>query len=153
LLVSGLGITAGALALISHVAPERGASWLAEASAIQGVGVGLLFTPLSMLAFSTLAADLRTDAAGIYSLLRQLGCATGVSAMTALLQASIHNNYQALVGEQAVGTALVPHLLDMATFSAYTRCFGVMAVITAVTIPGVFLFRISRPAAALPTVV
>ena len=37
-------------------------------------------------------AELRTDAAGVYSLLRQLGCATGVAVMTALLQARIQTN-------------------------------------------------------------
>jgi hypothetical protein len=46
--------------------------------------MGLLLTRLSTLAFSSLATELRTDAAGIYSLLRQLGCATGVAAMAAL---------------------------------------------------------------------
>src|SRR5256886_16683971 len=81
-------ITASAFELMSHMPHDGSAIWLAGASAIQGVGVGLLFTPLSTLAFSTLAAELRTDAAGLYCLLRQLGCATGVAAMTALLQRS-----------------------------------------------------------------
>ena len=94
LLVTGMMITAGAFELISQMPPTGGEIWLAGASAIQGVGVGLLFTPLSTLAFSSLAADLRTDAAGVYSLLRQLGCATGVAAMTALLQARIQANYR-----------------------------------------------------------
>ena len=46
----------------------------------------MLFTPLSTLAFSTLATELRTDATGLYSLLRQLGYASGVALMTAVLQ-------------------------------------------------------------------
>src|SRR4029077_9049229 len=90
LLVVGMVITAGAFELISRMPVDSSGTWLAGASAIQGIGVGLLFTPLSTLAFSSLAAELRTDAAGVYSLLRQLGCATGVAAMTALLQAGLH---------------------------------------------------------------
>jgi DHA2 family multidrug resistance protein len=152
-LISGLGITAFALALISEVPPERGAVWLAVASAIQGVGVGLLFTPLSTLAFSSLADELRTDAAGVYSLLRQLGCATGVAAMTALLQARIQTNSVAIADQRALGTGSPPHLLDLATLGAYTGCFRIMAIITLFTIPGVFLFRVLRPGRAIPTVV
>jgi MFS transporter, DHA2 family, multidrug resistance protein len=151
LLAVGLGITAGALALISQVPPARSAIWLAGASAIQGIGVGLLFTPLSTLAFSSLAAELRTDAAGIYSLLRQLGCATGVAAMTSLLQARIDTNLGGLANQRTGGAS--SHLLDQATFGAYTGCFRVMAIITAFTIPGILLFRVLRHGPSTPSVV
>jgi DHA2 family multidrug resistance protein len=112
-----------------------------------------LFTPLSTLAFSSLAAELRTDAAGVYSLLRQLGCATGVAAMTALLQAKIQTNYAAIADQRALGAASPSHLLDLATCSAYTGCFRVMAVITVLIIPGVFLFHVLRPGPAVSKVV
>jgi len=153
LLVTGMMITAGAFELISRMPPNGGEIWLAGASAIQGVGVGLLFTPLSTLAFSSLAADLRTDAAGVYSLLRQLGCATGVAAMTALLQARIQASSIPIAHQSATGVRSRSHLLDLATFGAYTGCFRTMAVITAVVIPGIFLFRVLRPDPAIPPVV
>jgi DHA2 family multidrug resistance protein len=153
LLVTGMLITAGAFELISQMPPDRSGAWLVGASAIQGVGVGLLFTPLSTLAYSSLAAELRTDAAGIYSLLRQLGCATGVAAMTALLQARIRTNYVAIVDQPVLDAGSPSHLLDLATFGAYTGCFRIMAVITVVIIPGVFLFHVLRPGPAVPTVV
>jgi len=153
LLVVGMLITAGAFELISQMPPDQSGIWLAGASAIQGIGVGLLFTPLSTLAFSSLAAELRTDAAGVYSLLRQLGCATGVAAMTALLQARIQTNYVAIVDQPMLAAGSPSHLLELATFGAYTGCFRVMAVITVTIIPGVFLFRVLRPGPAMPTVV
>jgi MFS transporter, DHA2 family, multidrug resistance protein len=152
LLVIGMVITAGAFELISQMPPDGSGAWLAGASAIQGVGVGLLFTPLSTLAFSTLAADLRTDAAGVYSLLRQLGCATGVAAMTALLQARVQSYYVAVV-HQPMNSAASSQLLDLAKFHAYAGCFRIMAVITVAIIPGVFLFHVLRPSRAIPTVV
>ena len=153
LLVVGMLITASAFELISQMPPDQSGTWLAGASAIQGIGVGLLFTPLSTLAFSSLAAELRTDAAGVYSLLRQLGCATGVAAMTALLQARIQTNYVAIVDQPMLAAGSPSHLLELATFGAYTGCFRVMAVITVTIIPGVFLFRVLRPRPAMPTVV
>jgi DHA2 family multidrug resistance protein len=153
LLFTGMVITSGAFALLSQMPPAGSGIWLAGASAIQGVGVGLLFTPLSTLAFSTLAAELRTDAAGLYSLLRQLGCATGVAAMTALLQAKIQHGFEAIANHGALGAEPHPRLQDMAIFGAYTGCFRTLAIVTAVIIPGIFLFRVLRRERAIPTVV
>jgi DHA2 family multidrug resistance protein len=153
LLVVGMAITAGAFELISRMPVDSSGTWLAGASAMQGIGVGLLFTPLSTLAFSSLAAELRTDAAGVYSLLRQLGCATGVAAMTALLQARIHTNYVAMVKQPAHGGGSPSELLDLAIFGAYAGCFRIMAVITVAIIPGVFLFHVLRPGRAIPRAV
>jgi DHA2 family multidrug resistance protein len=146
LLVVGMAITAAAFELISRMPPQGGEMWLAVASAIQGVGVGLLFTPLSTLAYSSLGAELRTDAAGVYSLLRQLGCATGVAAMTALLQAKVQANFAEVTHYGTSPGPVPPHLLDAATFGAYAACFRMMAIVTAVITPGIFLFRVARPA-------
>ena len=123
LLGMGMVITAAAFELISRMPPQGGEIWLAVASAIQGVGVGLLFTPLSTLAYSSLGAELRTDAAGVYSLLRQLGCATGVAAMTALLQAKIQANFAAMTSYGVSPDPMPRHLLTAATFGAYAGCF------------------------------
>lgn len=145
LLGAGLAITAGALALMSHVTPDGSKLWLAAASAVQGVGVGLLFTPLSSLAFSTIGAELRTDAAGVYSLLRQLGCATGVAVMTMVLQARIDGSSLPLAGTAASAS------LDRGVLAAYTGCFRMMAIMTAITLPGILLFRVFYPGSAETT--
>ena len=46
---------------------------------LQGFGMGMIFVPLSTIAFSTLSHDLRTEAAGLYSLLRTIGGSIGIS--------------------------------------------------------------------------
>jgi DHA2 family multidrug resistance protein len=46
---------------------------------LQGFGMGLIFVPLSTLAFSTLPARFAAEAAGIYSLVRSIGAAVGIS--------------------------------------------------------------------------
>ena len=150
-LATGLLTTTAALLMISRVPAHGGETWLAMASTVQGFGVGLLFTPLSTLAFSTLAPDERTDAAGIYSLLRQLGCATGVAMMTAVLQGRIQSNLGALTGGTIPDGDLPAQALAQATYAAYTGCFRTLAIITAVTIPGILLFRILRPHPVSPT--
>jgi MFS transporter, DHA2 family, multidrug resistance protein len=150
-LAIGMAITAGALFLISRVPTNGGDIWLASASTLQGLGIGLLFTPLSTLAFSTLATDQRTDAAGVYSLLRQLGCATGVATMTVVLQAKIHTNFATLMRDGAPAAAQLPQAMVQATLAAYTGCFQTMAVITAAVLPGILLFRVLRSHPVQPT--
>src|SRR5579884_30773 len=125
LLGSGWVLMAAGLAVLANVRAADGLLWIVVGSTIQAAGAGLLFTPLSTLAFSSLAPELRTDAAGVYSLLRQLGFATGVTVMTAVLR-----------------LMLEPQAADLGpTLAAYSRCFGVMAIASLAVIPGIFVFR------------
>jgi DHA2 family multidrug resistance protein len=136
LLAAGLLLTAAALAGTAQVSAGIDPAWLAAASGLQGFGMGLMFTPLSVRAFATLAPPLRADAAGLYSVLRQLGGATGVAVMTAVLHAR-----------------LAFHLADpsaspgAAAFLAYGDCFRGLAVTTLCLVPGLLLLRPLAPQA------
>jgi MFS transporter, DHA2 family, multidrug resistance protein len=143
LLAIGLLITAAALALMARVPAHNAQVWLATTSAAQGIGVGLLITPLSTIAFSTLGAELRTDGAGVYNLVRQLGCATGVAAMTAVLQARIQIRLADLYPEGVI-TPSSADLSAVVSFAAYTDCFAVLAAAALAMTPGVLFFRIAR---------
>ena len=140
LLALGLLITAGALALMARVPLHGGEVWLAATSAAQGIGIGLLFTPLSTSGFWTLAAELRTDAAGIYNLARQLGCATGVAVMTAVLRARIQTRLLDLHPNSGGSRCLHAHI-GWDLVAAYTDCFRVLAMLALAMIPGVFLLH------------
>ena len=85
--------------------------------------------------------------------MRQLGCATGVAAMTALLQAKIHINIAAMSDRSVIAGRTPPDLFEAATFGAYKGCFRTMAIVTALMIPGIFLFRVARRDPAIPSVV
>lgn len=127
LLAAGLTIGAAALFAMSRAGADSAPLWLAAASGVQGLGVGLMFTPLSVRAFATLAPALRPDAAGLYSVLRQLGGATGVAVMTAVLHAKL-----------AVHPGGAP---AAAVFLAYDGCFRGLAIVMLAIIPGLLLFR------------
>jgi DHA2 family multidrug resistance protein len=143
LLFAGLMLTAIALAAMARVPTAAAGPWLAAASAGQGIGVGLVFTPLSSLAFSTLPAELRTDAAGVYNLMRQLGCATGVATMTAFWNMQFHAGF-APFPDQASDTLAAPEPPEAARF-AYAASFRLLAATTVLLIPGVLLFRLAPP--------
>lgn len=53
--------------------------WLIWPLMIQGLGMGLIFVPLSALAFATLPENLRVEGAGLSSLLRTIGGSIGIA--------------------------------------------------------------------------
>jgi DHA2 family multidrug resistance protein len=52
---------------------------------MQGIGLGLVFVPLSTVAYATLDRHRMAEAAGLYSLVRTIGSAVGISIVTTLL--------------------------------------------------------------------
>jgi DHA2 family multidrug resistance protein len=52
---------------------------------VQGVGLGLVFVPLSTVAYATLDRSRMAEAAGLFSLLRTIGSAVGISIVTTVL--------------------------------------------------------------------
>jgi MFS transporter, DHA2 family, multidrug resistance protein len=143
LLGAGWLLMACGLKVLSSLTPEAPFYWIIIGSTVQAVGAGMLFTPHSTLAFSTLDSDLRTDAAGVYSLLRQLGFASGVALMSAVLRVQIDanlNDMHNMIGD--LGGPLPPELQDSASLRAYSDCFRAMAVAALAMLPGIWLFRV-----------
>jgi DHA2 family multidrug resistance protein len=65
---------------------------------IQGVGMGLVFVPMNMVAFATLTPQLRTDGAGLTNLMRNIGSAIGVSVTSTILASSVQTIHAQLSG-------------------------------------------------------
>ena len=65
---------------------------------IQGISIGFLAIPINIIAFSTLSPAIRTEATSIYSLMRNLGSAIGISITGALLVSNTQINH-ALIAE------------------------------------------------------
>jgi DHA2 family multidrug resistance protein len=85
LLAAGLGLSAWAFHEMSHWTPDISAWTIIQVGVVQGVGLGFLFTPLSVVTLSTLPAALRTEGAGLYSLSRNIGSSVGISVVNTLL--------------------------------------------------------------------
>jgi DHA2 family multidrug resistance protein len=62
-----------------------------------GFGLGLVFPPLTTLAFATIPPRLRTEGAAINALLRNLGASVGIALLVSLLERSTHTNRAAMV--------------------------------------------------------
>jgi DHA2 family multidrug resistance protein len=137
LLGFGWVLMAAGLGILSQTEPSNALGWILAGSMVQAIGAGFLFTPHSTVAFSTLTAAQRTDAAGLFSLVRQLGFASGIALMSAVLRTRIDANQLGTSGDKGGPEQLV----EIASLQAYDDCFLWMAVAAIAVLPGVLLFR------------
>ncbi len=150
------------------VAP-RAVAWVIV---VQGVGLGLVFTPLQVLAFATLPVAMRTDATSLLSLFRNFGSAIGVSITSAMLDRVGQVEHSVLAGlvtpfrrllhdsppihhfldpAQAAGAAQLNQILDQqAQAIAYLADFKLMMLATLPIIPLILIMRRHANVAAQP---
>jgi DHA2 family multidrug resistance protein len=88
LLGAGLLLAAAAFYRMTGWTPDVAAFDIIVVGVIQGVGLGFIFVPLSVVTLSTLPGESRTEGAALYSLSRNIGSSAGISIFNALL---IHN--------------------------------------------------------------
>ena len=137
---------------------------------IQGLGVGLLFVPLSTLAFATVPPHLRPEGSSVYTLVRNLGSSVGISIMNALVVANTQTMHDSLaakvVPSDAVVRATLPGAFNPATAAgitalngevtrqasmvAYVDDFRLMFIITLACMPMLLLMRKPRPVGGEP---
>jgi len=138
---------------------------------VQGVGLGLLFVPVTSVAFSTLAGNLRNGATSMTTLLRNIGSSIGISMMIANLTSKTTMMHERLgSGITPFNDALqmqdVASTLNLATESgkamldglitqqaaliAYLNDFKLLMMLTILTMPLVMLIGTTRTAPSAP---
>jgi DHA2 family multidrug resistance protein len=85
LIITGLSLTALSLYWMTAWTDQTGASEIVTISIIQGFGFGLVFVPLSTVAFMTLPNHLRTDGTSMLTLMRNVASSVGISIVVAQL--------------------------------------------------------------------
>jgi MFS transporter, DHA2 family, multidrug resistance protein len=85
LIITGLGITALSLYWMTAWTDQTGVPEIVTISIIQGFGFGLVFVPLSTVAFMTLPNHLRTDGTSMLTLMRNVASSVGISIVVAQL--------------------------------------------------------------------
>ena len=83
---------------------------------IQGLGLGLVFIPLNVTAFSTLPGHLRTDGSSLLNLLRSIGASVGISITTVLLARNIQTAHTDL-GSHVTSSTI--DAIDISTVDRY----------------------------------
>ena len=159
-LLIGLGLSSLSLYEMTMFTPDVSSGTLLINGIVQGTGLGFLFTPLSTVTFATLPAHLRTQATGLFSLLRNLGSSIGVSVVIFMLARNtqimhaelVHNasplnpalrifpadqiwNLKTLAGRAALNMEIT----RQAEIIAYMNDYKLLAILTLAAAPLVLL--------------
>jgi DHA2 family multidrug resistance protein len=85
LIICGLSLTALSLFYTIGWTDQTGVPEIITISIVQGFGFGLVFVPLSTVAFMTLPMQLRTDGTSMLTLMRNVASSVGISIVIAQL--------------------------------------------------------------------
>jgi len=169
LVLTGLLLAALSLWMMSGFSPAMDEWPLITSGVIQGFGIGLVFIPLSTVAFATLDPKFRTEATSLFNLMRNLGSSIGVSIMAFMLTRNIQTNHAVLAetmtefSDNLVAAGIDPTSLAspagqqaaaqldgminaQAMMIAYVDDFRLMLIITLCAAPLLLLLRYRKPA-------
>jgi DHA2 family multidrug resistance protein len=134
---------------------------------LQGFGLGFVFTPLSIITFSTLPRHIMTQGTAIFSLMRNIGGSIGISVVVALLSENTQIVHSRLVERLRPDNPLAhaPYLAPQfsltnpsgvaalnaevtrqAAMVAYIDDFKLMMLVVILAAPLLLLLRKPRPA-------
>ncbi len=153
LIIFGLTLFAASFFGMSHFDLQMDSFPLIWTGFVQGLGMGFIFLPLTTLAFATLAPHLRGDGTGVFTLVRNLGNAAGISVMEAVFAQQSQVAHAGLTQNLIPGNPMAAPLLNgnmealndqitqQASMVAYIDVFHFMFLTTLAAIPLVLLLR------------
>jgi DHA2 family multidrug resistance protein len=97
LIAIGFSICSFSLYLMTGWTLEMGWQPFVAIGLIQGLGTGLCFMPLNVVAFATIKPQFRTDGAGLMNLFRSIGASASISLITTLLARNIQQSHSDMV--------------------------------------------------------
>ncbi len=169
-LVIGIALCIAALWLMAQFDLDMTSRPIVISGLIQGLGVGMLFSPLNVLSYVTLSPAHRTEGTVVATMIRSLGSSMGIS----VIQATLTNSAavaHARLGEHivagspaliaatpagvnpatAAGAAILNgELTRQATMVGYVDVFAWMTVLTLLLVPLLFIMRSPPRVQALP---
>jgi DHA2 family multidrug resistance protein len=166
ILFVGLAVSTIALWQMSQFDLSMSVQPIVVSGIIQGFGIGLIFVPLSTLAFATLPPQHRPEATGVYNLVRNLGSSVGISLMQAVWTTNTSVAHADMASHIQTGNPVVrsglPPLYDPSTafgvqalnaeitrqsaMVAYIDDFKLMMIVTLAVMPLLLLMRTPRAA-------
>jgi DHA2 family multidrug resistance protein len=172
LLALGLGLTAWSFYVMTGWTPDVSQMTIVVVGIIQGVGLGFIFVPLSVVTLSTLVPERRAEGAGLYSLSRNIGSSIGISVVNSLLTrntqvnhaeiarsvTSVNRAFEELTITQfwdpvsAAGRAALDAVVtQQSQIIAYMDDYKLLMIATLAAIPLLVIFKKPPPSAAAET--
>src|SRR5262252_8269239 len=170
-ILAGLTLTAVALWQMTGFSLFMGMGPVISTGVLQGFGLGLVFTPLSIVTFSTLPRQILTQGTAFFSLTRNIGSSIGIAIVEALLVENTQVVHSRLVEQLRPDNPLarLPHMgapfslsdpsgiaalnaeaTRQAAMVAYINNFKLMMMVVIVGLPLLLLLRRPLPAQGVP---
>jgi MFS transporter, DHA2 family, multidrug resistance protein len=163
----GMLLTVWSLEMMTRFTLGMGQGPVAISGFVQGIGMGFVVMPLNVLAFAAIPPQQRTDASGLYNLVRGIGGSIGVSVVTAVLAHNVqvsHSEMAANITSQTVpvapsviaglgsygttaATMLDNEINRQALMIAYIDDYHLMMLATLASIPLLLLLKRPKPPA------
>jgi MFS transporter, DHA2 family, multidrug resistance protein len=168
LLGIGLALTAWSLYDFTSWTPDVSQTTIIQNGLVQGVGLGLLFVPLSTVTLATLSPEQRTEGAGLFNLSRNVGSSVGISVVSSLLTQNVQANHAEIVQHVTAvnrafeipviaqfwnpmtdfGRAALDSMITrQAQIIAYIDDFKLLMIATLALIPLLIIFKQAEPQA------
>lgn len=169
LILTGMVLMALSLHGMTAFGTEVSMSAVVWLGVLQGMGLGLVFVPISTVAYTTLEPRQRTEAAALFSLVRNIGSSVGISVVYTLLSRANQVNHAeiaARIPAYGAETTLLPSLWNPQTASGaallnaevvrqsaaigFVNDFKLMMLLTIAAMPLVLLMQGGRHRGATP---
>src|SRR5664280_1443203 len=165
LILCGLLLTGGTLYYMTGFSFDTMQSTIVYTSVLQGVGLGLLFVPVTSVAFLTLPDHLRNGGTAITTLVRNIGSSIGISMVIANLTSTTTAMHARIVESVTpfndalqmpdvaanlnmnsdVGRAMLDGIItQQAALIAYLNDFKLLMILTLAVVPLVMLIGIAQ---------
>lgn len=165
ILLSGFSITVVALWQMTRYSLDLSQGDIIWPGVLQGIGVGLVFVPLSAATFATLSPAMRAQGTAIFSLIRNIGSSIGISLVQTVLVRNTVTVHAALVerityanpgwndpavasaydlARPAGAAALEAMIMRQSSMIAYINDFRLMLYLTLGVIPLLLFIRAPR---------
>lgn len=113
LLVGGAVASIGCL-WMTQMSPDMTGHWMIAPLALQGIGVGLILTPMVVLAFSSLPKELAAEASTLYYLVRTVASAAAIGAISVYTTRGFDRYWSEMRGQiDSLSPAVVEYLAPL----------------------------------------
>jgi DHA2 family multidrug resistance protein len=169
LIAVGLALAAWSTHRMSGFSLGMDESLVITSGLVQGLGTGLIFVPLSTVAFATLSPALRNEGAAMFTLIRNIGSAVGISVLQFMTIRNASTVHARLVegvrpDNPAVSSAMPDldfssaaalarfngEITRQASMVSYVDAFHALFVVTIIVAPLILIMRPPRTSAAAP---
>ena len=130
LVMTGLSLTSVSLYMMMGFTPDMNEWPIVWSGVVQGLGLGLVFVPLTTLAYATLEPKFRADAAAFFSLVRNIGSSIGISIVSALLVHNTQVNHAELSAGMTPYNPVLRHALPGAVMGDPTSLYALDGLVT-----------------------